>query len=134
MLRHPQNRAYAVEARADRGERIRRNAMALGVPELALVQGAAPQALEALPTPGAIFIGGGFTDENVFEVCWARLRSGGRLVANAVTLETEARLLALFARYGGALKRIAISRAEPVGTLNGWRAAMPVTQWAVTKP
>jgi precorrin-6Y C5,15-methyltransferase (decarboxylating) len=134
MLRHPRNRAVAVEAREERAERIRRNAWGLGVPDLTLVRGKAPAALEELPEPDAVFVGGGFADAGVFEACWARLRPGGRLVVNAVTLETEARLLALFSEHGGSLKRIAVSRADPVGTLHGWRPAMPVTQWAATKP
>jgi precorrin-6B C5,15-methyltransferase / cobalt-precorrin-6B C5,C15-methyltransferase len=134
MLRHPRNRAVAVEAREDRAERIRRNACELGVPDLTLVRGEAPAALKDLPDPDAVFIGGGFTDPGLFDLCWTRLRPGGRLVANAVTLETEARLLALFSERGGSLKRIALSRADPVGTLHGWRPAMPVTQWAATKP
>ena len=134
MLRHPLNRAVAVEARAARCERILRNARALGVPDLTLVRGEAPAVLEGLPAPDAIFVGGGFAEPGMFEACWTRLRSGGRLVVNAVTLETEARLLALFAEHGGSLKRIAVSRADPVGALHGGRPAMPVTQWAVTKP
>lgn len=134
LLRHPSNRAVAVEARADRAERILSNAKALGAPDIRVVVGEAPAALGGLPSPDAVFIGGGATDPGLFDACWTALRSGGRLVANGVTLETEAVLLDLFARHGGSLKRIALSRAEPVGGFYGWRPAMPVTQWAVVKP
>jgi precorrin-6B C5,15-methyltransferase / cobalt-precorrin-6B C5,C15-methyltransferase len=134
LLRHPANRAIAVEERADRAERIGRNAKDLGATEIEIVAGRAPGALHALPAPDAVFIGGGASDEGVFEACWAALKPGGRLVVNAVTLESEGRLSALFAAHGGALRRIAIARAEPVGGMHGWRAAMPVTQWAVRKP
>ncbi|MBD0272716.1 MAG: cobalamin biosynthesis bifunctional protein CbiET, partial [Acetobacteraceae bacterium] len=102
--------------------------------QIEVVVGRAPDALAALAPPDAVFIGGGLTGASVFEAAWAALKPGGRLVANAVTIETEARLADLFARYGGRLRRISLSRAEPVGGMHGWRTAMPVTQWAVTKP
>ncbi len=133
-LRHSANRAIAIEERADRAERIGRNARNCGAPEIEVVVGHAPEALDGLPPPHAVFIGGGASDPGVFETCWAPLRPGGRLVANAVTLETEHRLAGLFAIHGGAMRRIALSRLEPVGGMHGWRAAMPVTQWVVEKP
>jgi precorrin-6Y C5,15-methyltransferase (decarboxylating) len=133
-LRYPANRAIAVEARPDRADRIGRNARNLGVADIEVVVGRAPEALSPLPAPDAVFIGGGAAEEGVFDTCWAALKPGGRLVVNAVTLETERMLAALFTAHGGRLRRIAISRIEPVGAMHGWRAAMPVTQWAVTKP
>ena len=81
-----------------------------------------------------MFIGGGGLGPALFDAAWDALKPGGRMVVNAVTLETEVRLADLFARHGGVLRHIAISRAEPLGRLHGWRAALPVTQWAVTKP
>lgn len=133
-LRHPANRAIAVEERPDRAGRIGCNARNLGTPEVGVVTGRAPEALAGLPQPDAVFIGGGAAEPGVFEACWAALRPGGRLVVNAVTLETERRLADLFARHGGAMRRIALSRLEPVGGMHGWRPAMPVTQWTVQKP
>ncbi len=130
----PFMRAAAVEARADRAARIRRNAAAFGVPSLDVVQGRAPAALVALPPPDAIFVGGGADDPGVLDTARAVLRAGGRLVVNAVTLETEALLLARHAALGGELIRIAISRAAAVGEKTGWRPAMPVTQWIWVKP
>ena len=134
MRTHPTCRAVTVEARADRAERIRRNAVRLGVPGLEVVEGRAPEALAGLPTPDAVFVGGGATATGLLEACWAALPSGGRLVVNAVTLESEAVLAAWFARVGGDLVRIAVQRAEPVGGFTGWKAAMPVTVWAAAKP
>jgi precorrin-6Y C5,15-methyltransferase (decarboxylating) len=134
MLRHPANRAIAIESRRDRVERIQRNATRLGAPDLRTIVGQAPEALMGLPRPDAVFIGGGASDEGVIDICWNGLRPGGRLVINAVTLETEQALTARFIEHGGTLKRIALSRIEAVGSMHGWRAAMPVTQWAVTKP
>jgi precorrin-6Y C5,15-methyltransferase (decarboxylating) len=134
MLADPSLRAVAVEARPDRAERIARNAVLMGAPGLRVVTGEAPGALAGLPVPNAIFIGGGGSEPGVLEVAVAALPSGGRLVASAVTLETEAVLLARHGRLGGSLLRVALSRAAPVAGMTGWRPAMPVTQWAWTKP
>ncbi|WP_349371635.1 precorrin-6y C5,15-methyltransferase (decarboxylating) subunit CbiE [Salinarimonas sp.] len=134
MLAHPANRAIAVEARADRAARIAANAARLGTPDLRIVEGRAPDALAGLPAPDAVFIGGGATVPGVVEAAWAALPAGGRIVANAVTIETEARLAALHGELGGAMRRIAVSRLEPVGGMHGWRPAMPVTQWIGVKP
>jgi len=134
MLAHPSLRAIAFEARADRAARIRRNAAAFGVPELEVVEGPAPEALAGLATPDAVFIGGGASEPGVLDAAIAALKPGGRLVANAVTLETEAELIARQASLGGTLTRIAISRADSIGGKTGWRAAMPVTQWVWVKP
>jgi precorrin-6Y C5,15-methyltransferase (decarboxylating) len=134
MLADPSLRAIAVEARADRAARIRRNALALGVPGLTVVGGEAPAALAGLPAPDAVFLGGGANDPGVFDAALAALRPGGRFVANAVTLETEALLLARRAELGGELVRIAVTRAVAVAGMTGWRPAMPVTQWVWDKP
>ena len=94
MLAHPSLRAVAIEARADRAGRIRRNAAAFGVPELEMVEGRAPEALAGLATPDAVFVGGGASEAGVLDAAIAALRPGGRLVVNAVTLQTEAELIA----------------------------------------
>jgi precorrin-6B C5,15-methyltransferase / cobalt-precorrin-6B C5,C15-methyltransferase len=134
MLADPSMRAIAIERRADRAARIHRNAAAFGVPGLEVVEGAAQTVLSSLATPDAVFVGGGATDTGVLDAAARALRPGGRLVVNAVTLETEALLLARHAALGGELIRIAISRADAVGQMSGWRAAMPVTQWLWAKP
>jgi precorrin-6B C5,15-methyltransferase / cobalt-precorrin-6B C5,C15-methyltransferase len=134
MLADTSLRATAIEARADRAARIIRNAAAFGVPSLEVVEGRAPDAFAGLATPDAVFVGGGASEGGVIDAAIAALRSGGRLVVNAVTLETEAELLARHAALGGTLTRIEVSRAEPVGGKTGWRSAMPVTQWAWVKP
>ena len=133
MLRHPSNRAIAIEPRADRAARISRNALSLGVPELNLVEGSAPDALQGLPIPDAIFIGGGGTDPDVIEAAWQALPEGGRLVANAVTIETQADLMRRHIAMGGTLSKIEVSRADPVGPFHGWRTSMPVIQWVIVK-
>ena len=134
LLADPTMRAVAVEQRADRAARIRRNAAAFGVPDLEIIEGAAPAALTGLPLPDAVFIGGGASGAGALDAAARALRSGGRLVVNAVTLETEALLIARHAALGGELIRVAISRAAPVGETFGWRPAMPVTQWVWIKP
>ena len=133
MRSHPSCRAIALERDEARRRLIADNATALGVPRLEIVAGAAPEALRALPAPEAIFVGGGASHAGVLETCWAALKPGGRLVANAVTVEGEASLAAWRARCGGELTRIAVARAEPVGPYSGWRPLMPVTQLAMVK-
>ncbi|MFG2719799.1 precorrin-6y C5,15-methyltransferase (decarboxylating) subunit CbiE [Streptomyces sp. NPDC048416] len=133
MRTHPSCRALSVERDAVRAERIARNADRLGVPALRVVTGAAPAALAQLPRPDAVFIGGGLTAPGLLDACWEALRPGGRLVANTVTLESEALLAAWHQRHGGDLVRLAVAHAVPVGSFTGWRQAMPVTQWAVVK-
>jgi len=128
---HRTCRAVAVEANAARADRIAANAEALGVPSLQVVRGRAPEVLAGLAAPDVVFVGGGLTNPGVLDACWAALRPGGRLVANAVTLEAEAILAAEYARRGGTLIRVAVARASPVGAFTGWRPAMPVTIWSV---
>lgn len=128
--------ASAIEQNSARAAMIRRNAAAFGVPNLALVEGAAPAALAGLPAPDAVFIGGGATAAGVVDFARAALRPGGRLVINAVTLETELLLLKQQASHGGNLTRIAIAHAGPIGPLGryaGWRPALPLLQWTWTR-
>jgi precorrin-6Y C5,15-methyltransferase (decarboxylating) len=134
MLAHPSLRAIAIEANDERAARIHRNAAHCGVPGLVVIEDSAPKAFAKLATPDAIFIGGGGSDAGVLEKAIKALRPGGRLVANAVTLEMEALLLDQYNRRGGDLTRIALSRAAPVGSMQAWRPAMPVTQWSWIKP
>ncbi|MEV6595589.1 precorrin-6y C5,15-methyltransferase (decarboxylating) subunit CbiE [Actinoplanes sp. NPDC051346] len=134
MRSHRACRALAVESSPERAARIEANAGALGVPKLKVVVGRAPGALAGLPAPDVVFIGGGVTRDGVVEAAWAALPEGGRLVANAVTLESEAVLAAWYAKLGGELTRVAVSRASPVGGFTGWRTMMPVTIWTVVKP
>ncbi|TPI64693.1 precorrin-6y C5,15-methyltransferase (decarboxylating) subunit CbiE [Mesorhizobium sp. B3-1-3] len=134
MLAHSSLRAIAIEADGERAARIHRNAAHCGVPGLAVVESAAPKAFAKLETPDAIFIGGGGSDTGVLEKAIKALRSGGRLVANAVTLEMETLLLDQYNSRGGDLTRIALSRAAAVGSMQAWRPAMPVTQWSWVKP
>ncbi|MFD1746250.1 precorrin-6y C5,15-methyltransferase (decarboxylating) subunit CbiE [Rhizobium helianthi] len=133
MLSHPSMRAVAIEHHPERAARIGRNAHAFGVPGLQVVEGKAPFALVDLPRPDAIFIGGGGSRDGVVDAALAALPFGGRLVANAVTLEMERVLLDAHARLGGRLIRVSLDRAEPVGGMTGWRPAMPVTQWSIIK-
>lgn len=133
MLSDPAMRAIAIEGSAERAERIKRNAANFGVPGLTVVHGTAPDALAGLPSPDAIFVGGGGSEEGVMAAAMSALKPGGRLVANAVTTQMEAVLLDHQARLGGSLIRIDIARASPVGTMTGWRPAMPVTQWSWVK-
>ena len=134
MLIDPANRAMAIERHPERAARIARNAAALGVPGLQIVEGAAPAALAGLPAPDAIFVGGGASDEALLDSAYGALTSGGRLVVNAVTLQGQAELARRFERQGGDLVQANIARADRVGCFHGWRPAMPVVQWSLQKP
>jgi len=131
---HPRCRAIAIERHLTRLQTIADNASALGVPHLKIVAGDAPEALQDLPQPDAIFIGGGATADRLLDVCWNALRPGGRLVINAVTIESEQIVLHYHRLYGGDLIRIGIQRADAIGTFLGWKPLIPVTQWKAIKP
>jgi precorrin-6Y C5,15-methyltransferase (decarboxylating) len=134
MRAHPSCRALAIEADPGRQQLIEHNRDALGVPGLQLIRGSAPQALDGLEAPDAIFIGGGVTRPGVLDTCWARLKPGGRLVANAVTLQSETTLMAWRERHGGELTRLHVAQAQPLGGFDTWRQALPITLLDLVKP
>jgi precorrin-6Y C5,15-methyltransferase (decarboxylating) len=129
---HPTCRAIAIERDEERVRRLERNVAALGA-KAAVVHGAAPAVLDGLEQPDAVFVGGGATAPGMIEACWAALRPGGRLVVNGVTLETESLIAQWYKELGGDLVRLDVQRASKVGGMTGWRPAMPVTMWSVTK-
>ncbi|MHB2245857.1 precorrin-6y C5,15-methyltransferase (decarboxylating) subunit CbiE [Pseudomonas fitomaticsae] len=134
MRAHPSCRALAIEADDGRQQLIEHNRDALGVPGLQLIRGSAPQALAGLERPDAIFIGGGVTREGVLDTCWEQLKPGGRLIANAVTLQSEMTLMSWRERHGGELTRIHIAQAQPLGEFDTWRQALPITLLDLVKP
>ncbi|CAN5314689.1 bifunctional cobalt-precorrin-7 (C(5))-methyltransferase/cobalt-precorrin-6B (C(15))-methyltransferase [soil metagenome] len=133
MRSHPACRAIAIEAHEGRRENIAENSRALGVPDLKIVGGEAPAVLRDLETPDAIFIGGGLTDAGVFDACWDALKPDGRLVANAVTLQSEVFIAGLKARHGGELTRLSVAQADTLGSFDTWRTALPVTIYSTIK-
>ena len=125
--------AFAIETRADRAANIRTNAAAFGVANnLTIIEGAAPAAFAKLPTPNAVFVGGG-NAQSLLDALWAMIPAGTRLVANAVTLETESLLLAEQSKHGGELIRIEIAQAGPLGSMRGWVPSRPLLQWSVVR-
>jgi precorrin-6B C5,15-methyltransferase / cobalt-precorrin-6B C5,C15-methyltransferase len=133
MRSHRGCRAIAIERHPTRLQYIAENASNFGVPELQIVTGEAPTALANLPQPNAIFIGGGVTAENLLETCWNALAEGGRLVVNAVTIESEFKVLEWHSLHGGELMRIGIQRVGAIGSFQGWKPLVPVTQWTAIK-
>jgi len=123
--------AVAFERAEQRRKRIADNSVAFGA--RIEVRSGAPESFDGAPAPSAIFVGGGLTQSGLLEACYERLVPGGRLVANAVTLESETIVAQWYSRVGGELRRYQHYQAEPLGGLTGWRPAMPVTQWSVTK-
>ena len=136
LLRHPSWKAVGIEADPERAARAARNAAVLGTPDLAIVQQRAPEGFAGLPSPDAIFIGGGLSNVALLDAAWSALKPGGRLVANAVSIQSEARLIERFQRHGGELVRLDVSKAGKAGTGNVfvWRAAAPIVQWRARKP
>jgi precorrin-6Y C5,15-methyltransferase (decarboxylating) len=132
-LAHPANRAIGIEQRPDRAARARRNALALGAPSVRIVEGMAPVALAGLPQPDAVFVGGGLQAAGLLDAAWATLRAGGRMVANAVTLESQARLFDAQRAHGGVLIRLSIERLDTLGDHRIFRPAMAIVQWAAAK-
>lgn len=133
MRAHPTCACTAFEQHEQRSERIKENARRLGVPALEVLSGCAPEIFPADVSPDAIFVGGGAAVPGLLDACWNALRSGGRLVANGVTLEAEAVLVSQHARRGGELIRLTISHAGMLGSFRTWRPQLPITQWTVTK-
>jgi precorrin-6B C5,15-methyltransferase / cobalt-precorrin-6B C5,C15-methyltransferase len=127
----PGCRAVAFERDEQRRKRITANAVAFGANIEAHFD--APEAFDSVPPPAAIFIGGGLSQAGLLDACYERLAAGSRLVANAVTTESEALLTQWYSRLGGELHRFQHYHAEPLGKFTGWRPAMPVTQWVITK-
>ncbi len=133
-LCHSANRAIGIEARPDRAARAARNALSLGITELQIVTGQAPTALRDLPTPDAVFIGGGAQTAGVLDAAWTALRTRGRIVINAVTIETEASLFDAQRTHGGTLTRVSLERLDTIGTMRAFQPARTLTQWAAVKP
>jgi precorrin-6B C5,15-methyltransferase / cobalt-precorrin-6B C5,C15-methyltransferase len=136
LLRHPSLRAIGIESDGGRAARAARNAAALGTPDLQIVNEHAPGAFAGLSAPDAIFLGGGLSSPGLIDAAWAALKPGGRLVANAVSLQSEARLIDCLQRHGGELVRLDVSKAGRAGTggVFVWRAAAPIVQWRARKP
>jgi precorrin-6Y C5,15-methyltransferase (decarboxylating) len=124
-------RASAVELQSTRVANIARNSDDFGISHLTVTQGTSLACLDGLPTPNAVFIGGG-GDVALFDALFSRLPKGTRLVANGVTLETEVLLAQLHAAKGGTLLRIELAQADPLGRMRGWKPVRPVVQWSVT--
>lgn len=133
MRVHPTCRAIAIEANGQRQATIERNCASLGASRLQLIRGEAPAALTGLEAPDAIFIGGGVTDDGVLQACWNALKPGGRLVANAVTLQSEMLLFNWREKCGGELTRLSVAQAGALGSFDVWRQALPVTIYCGSK-
>ncbi len=128
LLAHPDNQAVGFEQNAERAARARSNADNLGVDWLEVKEGSAPEVLNDTPLPDAVFIGGGLS-QALLDDLWQRLPEGVRIVANAVTLESEGLLAHWHHKKGGELLRLELANAAPIGTRRGWKASYPIVQW-----
>ncbi|MEP3055744.1 precorrin-6y C5,15-methyltransferase (decarboxylating) subunit CbiE [Ascidiaceihabitans sp.] len=132
LLSHPTTQAVAVEANPQRATRAAQNAQRLGVDRLRVHTASSIDALDALPAPDAVFIGGGLS-QDLLEALWAIIPKGCRIVANAVTLEAEALLAQWHRTEGGDLLRIELAQSKPLGSKRGWSSSYPIVQWGVTR-
>ncbi len=126
--------AIAFEHNTERLAMIATNADQLGTPRLKVIGASAPESLSGLPIPDAVFIGGGISDAGVFEAAWEKLKAGGNLVTNVVTIEGEMHLFDLHEKHGGDLVKIDISNLTKVGPYRALKPRMSVLQWRVQKP
>ena len=139
MRTNPRCSALAIEKSKSRLKLIKKNASILGVPELKIISGRAPEVLSNLPAPDAVFVGGGVTSSNILETCWKFLKPGGRLVANTITLEGEQKLFNWerenYQNYGssGSLTRIGIAHLGKIGRYKSWKEKGSITQLSVIK-
>ena len=132
LLSHPSTTAIAVEADEGRAKRIQSNAAVLGVDRLEVVNGKLPDVISELERPDVVFVGGGLTGE-LIDLLWQTLEPGARLVANAVTLESESLLANAQEKHGGQLMRIELAESNPLGSKRGWKSSYPVVQWSVVR-
>ena len=132
LLSCPSLQAVAVEKHPARAATIRENAVKLGVDRLQIVAADIETALDTLPAPNCVFVGGGLREHSLTQL-WDHLPAGTRLVANGVTLETDQLLISAYQRFGGHLMRLEVSQLQAIGTMHGWKAAYPITQWTVTR-
>lgn len=134
MLTHPTCKAIAIEPQSDRAHRAKENAIRLGVPALQIIAGKAPEALQNLPRPDAIFIGGGLTSPALLETVWNALRPLGRLVINSVTTEGDRLLFQAQQEWGGQITRLSVEHYEALGKYHGFKPTRAITQYVVQKP
>jgi precorrin-6Y C5,15-methyltransferase (decarboxylating) len=127
-------KAIAFERDGLRVQMLTLNASTLGAPGLEVVSGDAPESFADKPVPDAIFIGGEVGNERLFDACWSKLRPGGRIVANAVTIEGEQALIARQEKHGGELTRMEIAVLDRIGSQRVFRPRLALVQWAAQKP
>ncbi len=126
-------KAICFERDTKRLQMIAENSNNLGTPDLRTIAGEAPKTLADQPAPDAIFMGGAVGDHLLFDACWQALKPGGRLVANAVTIEGETALYQRHEKLGGEITRIDIAHLDHIGTYRAMRPRMAVTQWLIVK-
>ena len=127
-LAAPRGRVYAVECEPDACELIRKNREKFSVHNLILVEGRAPQALEALPAPDAVFIGG--TKGGMAAVVDNVLAKNpnARICISAIALETLSAAIAALTAHGlsAEVTQIAVSHTRPAGRLHLLTANNPI--------
>jgi precorrin-6Y C5,15-methyltransferase (decarboxylating) len=133
----PDLQVHAVERDPEAFARLTANVARFGAGRAHAVCGEAPEVLAGLPDPDAVFVGGsGGRLAAILEASVARLRPGGRIVLNCVTLETLARgwdgLCALGLRPEAT--SVQLARSRPLGRLHGLEPDAPLFILGARKP
>lgn len=125
---NPLGSVYAVECHPERLEHLGINRDRFGVvSNLYMVPGHAPDALADLPDPNAVFIGGSSGSlREMLNAVWARLRSGGRLVASAVTEDSRVELHTFVGDRAAEWTELSIARSERLAGQRVMRPYLPV--------
>ena len=124
----PQGHVYAVECEPDACALIRRNREKFAAWNLSLIEGRAPAALEALPAPDAVFIGG--TKGSMAAVVDTVLakNANARICIAAIALESLSAAIAALTAHGlsAEVTQLAVSRTRPAGRLHLLTANNPI--------
>ena len=122
-------RVFAVEKNEEDVGLIRENIERFNARNVSVVHAKAPDGLDALPDPDAVFVGGsGSRMSDILEICWKRLRNPGNLVVNLATIENLAEAYLFFKGRGlrPEMTLVQIGRGSEILDLTRFEALNPV--------
>ncbi|MBI3398955.1 MAG: precorrin-6y C5,15-methyltransferase (decarboxylating) subunit CbiE [Deltaproteobacteria bacterium] len=124
-----EGKVFAVEKDAARIKHIEKNKKKFKVANIEIIHKNAPDGLKKLPTPDAVFIGGGGEDiSRILTVCSKKMRCGGSIIVNAITLETLKTAADFFNKVDWNTETVSvnIAKAKDVAGLHLFNAYNPV--------
>ncbi len=131
----PLGRIFAIEKNAEDVEIVRANVAKFAVPHVTVVHARAPERLDEMPDPDAVFVGGsGGSLREILSIAAVRLRPAGRIVVNAITLDTLHETVSVCRELPLAHEAILVSiaRSKPLLDMMSFEALNPVyivTAW-----